>query len=257
MLSLDFFKIKGFRAGNGAAFFSSFAIFSLFAFSPLYIQGALGKTPMQLGTVMLILSLGWSIGALVCGQTVHFLRKKPAALLGSALLALSCGLTLTFSTATSLFTCSVVLGVAGVGMGFTNIATLLVVQDSLDAANLGIATSSHQFARSLGGTVGIGITGSFLTARLSDATSALMNSGMAEKIQSSVSAELSHNFENFFRPEIQALLSADVQRLLQESVVQGVMVVFGIVSAASLLCFYCCAVLPKPKRSGARAENSA
>ena len=45
LLSIDFFKLRGFSVGNGAAFFASFAIFSLSAFSPLFIQGALGKTP--------------------------------------------------------------------------------------------------------------------------------------------------------------------------------------------------------------------
>jgi hypothetical protein len=57
------------------------------------------------------------------------------------------------------------MGMAGVGMGFTSIATLLIVQNSVEKTDLGVATSSHQFTRTLGGTVGIGICGSLVTAR--------------------------------------------------------------------------------------------
>ena len=43
ILSLDFFRTRGFSAGNGSAFLASFTIFSLFAYSPLFIQGGIGQ----------------------------------------------------------------------------------------------------------------------------------------------------------------------------------------------------------------------
>jgi hypothetical protein len=64
---MDFFRIHGFRTGNSAVFWNSFAIFSLFAYAPLYVQGALSKTPMEVGMAMLSLSLGWSLGSLGLG----------------------------------------------------------------------------------------------------------------------------------------------------------------------------------------------
>ena len=70
ILSPGFFAIRGFAAGNSAVFLSSFAIFSLFAFGPLFIQGALGKSPVQVGVAMLWLSLGWSLGSILLGQFV-------------------------------------------------------------------------------------------------------------------------------------------------------------------------------------------
>jgi EmrB/QacA subfamily drug resistance transporter len=152
ILPLDFFRVKGFSIGNGAAFFASFGIFSLSAFSPLFIQGALGKTPAQLGLAMIPLSLGWSVGAWACGQMVHLVKEKPSALLGSYLLVAGSGMTLFFSTSTTLVSCSIVLAIAGLGMGFVSISTLLLVQNSLSNSDLGVATASHQFSRTLGGT---------------------------------------------------------------------------------------------------------
>ncbi len=76
ILPISFFKLRGFSVGNAAVFLSSFAIFSFFGFAPLFIQGALGKSPVEVGTAVLSLSLGWSIGSLVLGRLVHRWGKK-------------------------------------------------------------------------------------------------------------------------------------------------------------------------------------
>lgn len=73
-----------------------FAIFSLSAYMPLFIQGALGKTPAQLGLAMIPLSLGWSGGALVCGQLINRAREKPFSLFGAILLMTGAGVFLSF-----------------------------------------------------------------------------------------------------------------------------------------------------------------
>ena len=178
ILSLNFFKSRSFSIGNGSAFLASFTIFSLFAYSPLFIQGALGKTPLQMSVAMLSLSLGWSVGALACGQIVNRFGQKPSTVFGSLCLAVGGGIMITFSTGTSLAACSIVLGFVGLGMGFVSMATLLVVQDSLDKSDLGVATSSHQFFRTLGGTIGVGISGSFVTMTLSNVMESLMNTDL-------------------------------------------------------------------------------
>ena len=118
-------------------------------------------------------------------------------------------------------------------------ATLLVVQDSLAASDLGIATASHQFSRTLGGTIGVGISGSFVTATLLKMMSSNLNS-----LPSPISAQFQHNIENLFRPEVQALLSPDVQKVMQDAVAQAVSMVFWITLFASLLCLFFSAILP-------------
>ncbi len=246
LLSLGFFGNRGFSIGNASAFLASFTIFSLFAYSPLFIQGALGKTPLQMSIAMLSLSLGWSIGALVCGQIVNRLGKKASTVLGSMFLAVGGGTMLAFSTATSLAACSVVLGSIGIGMGFVSMATLLVVQDSLDITDLGIATAAHQFSRTLGGTIGVGISGSFVTLSLSNALESFMNTGL-NSLPVSLKVQIKQNIENIFRPEVQLLLTPDVQKALQAAVARGVSMVFGITLFASLLCLLLSSILPVRK----------
>ena len=165
ILSLAFFSLPGFRTGNASVFLSSFAIFSLFAYAPLFIQGALGKTPVQVGLAMISLSLGWSLGSFILGQTMHRMGERTAAVIGALSLTVGAGATLTFTPGTSMQVCFWVFFLAGLGMGFVTLATLLVVQASLDGSNLGVATSSHQFARTLGGAIGVGVCGGVVTAR--------------------------------------------------------------------------------------------
>jgi len=244
ILSLDFFGIRGFSAGNGAAFLASFTVFALFAYIPLFIQGALGKTPLQMSVAMLSFSLGWSAGALSCGQLVSRIGKKPSTILGSVCLVVGGAIMLTFSTATSLATCFFVLGFIGIGMGFVSMATLLVVQDSLAASDLGIATASQQFFRTLGGTIGVGVSGSFVTAGLATTMEPIMNSESGN-LSVPLSNNLMQNIENLFRPEVQALLSPEVQKAMQDAVARGVFVVFWVTLIASLICLFFSFILPK------------
>jgi len=245
ILSMDFFKLKRFGFGNGAAFFASFAIFSLFSFSPLFIQGALGKTPAQLGLAMMPLSLGWSFGALFCGQVVNLIGKRTASILGGVFLVAGSAMTLWFSSATSLVLCSIILTVAGLGMGFVSIATLLVVQNSVDISNLGVSTASHQFTRTLGGTIGIGISGSLVTVTFLNALEKVLSLDLQQTIDLELLSRIQQNVGNIFLPEIQTLMSTDVQHALQEAVGHGVMPVFWISLLASSVCLVFAILLPR------------
>lgn len=80
ILSIEFFRIRGFTTGNISVFLSSFAIFSLFAFAPLFIQGVQGKSPMEVGLAMISLSLGWSVGTIALGQFIDRIGNKGTAI---------------------------------------------------------------------------------------------------------------------------------------------------------------------------------
>ena len=249
ILPIEFFRVKGFSIGNAAVLCCSFAIFSLSAFCPLFIQGALGRSPARLGLAMIALSLAWSLGALVCGQSVHRIGKRKASLIGAALLVGGCLQAVTFTSDTSLLAVSVMLTLTGTGMGFVSIATLLIVQDSLPAGDLGVSTSVHQFARTLGGTVGIGVSGSLLNVWFSAAVDRVQRvaSDVEIRIPAWLIDRLSGNLDSLFHPEVQAQIPLDLLSLLQEAVGGGVMVFFRVALAAALLCLICCLFLPSER----------
>ena len=135
----------------------------------------------------------------------------------------------------------------GIGMGFITLVTLVVVQNCLDISDLGVATASHQFARTLGGTVGIGICGSFVIAKISQATNMMINSGLSDAIPPTLLSDIKANIENLLLPEVQALLSENTRNILQEGIAKGVSVLFWIVFIASLICLCFCLLLPAGK----------
>jgi EmrB/QacA subfamily drug resistance transporter len=245
ILPLHFFKIHGFSTGNGAVFLSSFTIFVFFAYAPLFVQAALGKSAMEVGTAVLALSLGWSVGSLLLGQIVDRIGTRAAAITGAFFLTAGCGLTLAFSTATSLSTCFGVFLFVGVGMGFVALGTILVVQDSLSDSDLGVATASNQFSRTLGGTIGVGIGGGFFSLGFGDKLDTILKSPMPPNWPAEVARQVQKNPENLFRPEVQALLSFDMLQMLHEAVADSVMMVFGLALAVSILCLAVCCLLPK------------
>lgn len=246
ILSVDFFKRRGFSAGNAAVFWSSFAIFAFFGFAPLFVQGALGKSPVEVGTTVLALSLGWSVGSLALGRFVNRWGSRPSAAAGAVFLAAGSGLTLTFSTATTTAACFWVFGLVGVGMGFVALATILVVQDSVPSSDLGVATSSHQFFRNLGGTVGIGVCGGIFTNRFSAAVEAGIG---AAGLPGALGEEIGRNADSLFRPEVQARLDPELLLRLKDAVSQGVLQVFWVTIAAAVLCLAFCLLLPRGRRS--------
>jgi len=247
LLSIDFFAVRGFWTGNAAAFWCSFAIFSFSAFSPLFIQGAMGKTPASLGLAMLTLSLSWSLGAWVCGRTVERTGKRRISVFGALLLLGASGLALTFSAFTPLAAFAVALSLAGLGMGFVSLATLLTVQESLDVSALGVATATNQFARSLGGTIGVGISGSLVTARFSILLENAAVSGRYGPVDPRWIGELHHNLESLFRPEFQSQVPADILKQLQQAVGSGVSAVFWTCLLASLISVLLSTALPPKK----------
>jgi MFS family permease len=210
---------------------------------------------------MVSMSVGWSGGALYCGRQAHRFGEKPFAIMGAVILILGCIMTVRFSAGTSLWSCALAIGLAGVGMGFTSISTLLVVQNSVDQKDLGVATSSHQFTRTLGGTIGIGICGSLVTAKFGDVADKLNATALRETIPPDIMDLIRRNFENFFRPDIQQQLSGTARGALHQAIGNCVIDVFWLALAAAVVCLVFGIFLPgrdsqRPPAAGPSSEKA-
>jgi hypothetical protein len=153
---------------------------------------------------------------------------------------LLCGslLTLRFNLLTGMAECFFVFLVVGIGMGIVSLATLILVQNSVTDQDLGIVTSFHQFGRSLGGTLGVGICGGLVTASLFrrlEETASLLPPHLMIQLRKSA--------ENILRPEFQSAVPPEILESLRNGVLSGVFSVFLIASFSSLCCLLCCLLL--------------
>ena len=240
MLNFNYFKDPSYALGNVLVFFASFAIFSLFAYAPILLQGALSQTPLQVGYAMLSLSLGWSIGSLLAGRKMNWIGQKRAVLIGTVLLVIGTGMTLGFSRTTDITECFVAFLVVGLGMGFVSLTTLLVVQDSVEPANLGVATSFHQFSRTMGGTIGVGLCGGIVTDKLIDELTVA-----GQKLPETLIGMLKESMANLFQQEFQAMIPAGMDAMLQNAVLNGVYLALIIVFVVSVINLGLSLLLPR------------
>jgi hypothetical protein len=152
-------------------------------------------------------------------------------------------LTLGFSLTTTMVHSFMVFQIVGLGMGFVTLATLILVQETLSKKDLGVATSFHQFARTLGGTIGVGICGGLATSGLLnrlESSSQMLDPELLERLRDSL--------ESVFKPEFAATMDEGAKQILQQAVLNGVSSIFLVVCISAILCFLCCLLLPAGKR---------
>jgi MFS family permease len=221
-------------------FFASFSVFALFAYAPLFLQGTLSQTPLQVGYAMLSLSLGWSLGSIIAGRKVYWIGQKKAAFIGVILMVIGTGLTLGFSRTTTITHCFLTFQIVGLGMGFTTLSTLLIVQNSVETKDLGVATSFHQFARTMGGTIGVGLCGGIVTARL---ISQLKTAG--RHLPEPLIARLQESMASLFQKEFQSQIPEGMTGIIQDAVLNGVSLAFVMVFVVSIVSVGLIPLLPR------------
>ncbi len=256
ILPIGFFRIRGFSIGNTAVFLSSFAIFAMFAYAPLFIQGAQGRSPMNVGLAMLSLSLGWSVGSLVLGQFVDRIGRKGTAVAGAVGLLAGCALTLTFTVNTSNTALFFTFFLIGIGMGWVALSTLLVVQSAVDRQDLGVATSSNQFARTLGGAVGVGICGSFVATRFAQLLEAVRTAGLMAHLPARLGEAGWGQIEGLLDPAVQAAMPETLRHMVQAAVVEGVNGIFWTATVAAGFCLLLCLLIPATSPLRDRSRSS-
>ena len=167
LLPLDLFRNKVFTLGNAAAFVISMAFFGAITFVPLYLQLGIGVSATQSGLAMLPMMFGLILSSTLSGRMVtRFGRYKPMMLFGAVMLLLGVFLMTRLTPQTTLGGVAWRVFVLGVGLGPSQGLFALAVQNAVPMTRLGVATSSSQFFRQIGSTVGVAVFGAVMTQAL-------------------------------------------------------------------------------------------
>jgi predicted MFS family arabinose efflux permease/DNA-binding MarR family transcriptional regulator len=161
------FRNPVFSVGAGISFSAGFAMFGALAFLPLYLQVVRGVSPTISGVYLLPMVIGLLITSVTSGQLISRLgRYKVYPIVGTALVAVALFLLSTLTETTSSVIMSLYFFVLGLGLGLVLQVLVIAVQNSADYADLGTATSSVTFFRTIGGSFGVAIFGSVFSNRL-------------------------------------------------------------------------------------------
>ena len=130
------------------------------------MQGVLGVSATQSGNLLTPLMMGAVIGSIVGGQTVSRTGKyKVVALVGSVLVAAGMMVFARMGVDTPRLYVVYGMVVAGLGMGLLQPVYTIAVQNVAPRRQMGAATSSTIFFRSIGSTVGVAAFGSIMLTR--------------------------------------------------------------------------------------------
>ena len=159
-------KLFGSHVFSMAAILSvlvGFGMFGAMLTIPLYLQIVKGVTPTESGFAMLPMVIGLMISSIASGQIVSRTGKyRIFPVTGTAFTAV--GFTvLTFLTAdSSLVFLMTGMFLIGLGLGSVMQSLTLASQGSVEAKDMGVATSSATFFRQIGGTLGTAVLLSIL-----------------------------------------------------------------------------------------------
>jgi EmrB/QacA subfamily drug resistance transporter len=167
LLPLGLFKTPVFTVANSAAFIINMAFMGVMLFIALYIQIGLGVPPARSGVAVLPLLVGLIGAAIVSGRIVTKTgRYKPMMIIGSLCLVGGLFLLTRIDAHTSLIGVMWRMLVLGIGLGPSQGLFSVAVQNAVPMDKMGVATSSSQFFRQIGATVGAAIFGAIMTQSL-------------------------------------------------------------------------------------------
>ncbi|MFD3934022.1 DHA2 family efflux MFS transporter permease subunit [Streptomyces sp. NPDC058611] len=169
VLPLGLFRVRTFTLCSVISFVIGFAMFGAMVYLPTFLQVVQGVSPTMSGVHMLPMVIGMLISSTASGQIVSRTgRWKVFPIAGTAVTAVGLLLLHQLHRTTSTWEMSVYFFVFGAGLGLVMQVLVLVVQNAVSYADLGVATSGATFFRSIGASFGVAIFGTVFTNRLGD-----------------------------------------------------------------------------------------
>jgi MFS family permease len=139
------------------------AMFGATIFLAQYFQIARGESPTMSGVRSMPMILGLAVASLVTGRLVSSTGRWKRYLLGGTICAtVGFGLLGTMDASTSFVLVAGYMTLVGIGLGMTLQNLVLSVQNSVPPGDLGAATATVSFFRSLGGAIGVAALGAVL-----------------------------------------------------------------------------------------------
>ncbi|MDO9397394.1 MAG: MDR family MFS transporter [Herbiconiux sp.] len=176
IIPMSLFKNRTFWLAVIASISVGVAMFGTSVFLSQYMQLARGKTPTESGLFTIPMIGGVLVSSVVIGQVISRTGKwKRYMVTGSVLLTIGLALMSTIRYDTSFFLVFLYMFVMGAGVGMVMQNLVLIVQNAVDPRQIGTASASVAFFRSLGGTIGVSVMGAVLGSRITT----LVTSGLA------------------------------------------------------------------------------
>ncbi len=246
VMPLDLFSRRSVRIASVLGFLTGVAMTTVLTYAPTFVQLALDVSAAASGLVlmplMVCVMLASTLGGRMMSKTA---RYRPTAIVGALLLAVGTGLMCLMTAGTPLFIPSICVALVGLGIGLTTPAHMVAVQNAVRDDRLGAATSTTQFTRKIGSTVGVAVAGGLFTAttasRLRDAGALAGDEPIGSLLET---------------PSRIDGLPDQLEATVRDAVASGAIAVFTLTFVAAAVAFLLSFRLPDERLADARAGTA-
>lgn len=154
------------------------AMFGSAIFMTQFFQLGLGYSPTKSGLMTLPLIITQTLASAIGGQIVSRTgRWKPTMVVGGFSMVIGLAGMGTMNHTTSYLMISIFMAIMGLGVGTLIQNIVLAVQNTVDVTDVGAASATIAFFRSLGGAIGVAALGAILTKEVGSR----VQTGLADK----------------------------------------------------------------------------
>jgi EmrB/QacA subfamily drug resistance transporter len=158
LLPLRLFGNRTVAVGSISSTILGMAMFGGLMTVPLYLQIVKGSSATMAGLQMIPFVLGIMTGSIVSGQLIARTgRYRIFPIVGSSLMVAALALFATIDADTPLWRVMLIMVLMGLGLGGNMQPMITAVQNAVSPREIGVATSSVAFFRSMGGTLGTAV----------------------------------------------------------------------------------------------------
>jgi EmrB/QacA subfamily drug resistance transporter len=169
VLPLSLFRSPVFTISNIASLVIGAAMFGTIIYIPVFVQHVIQGSATNAGVVLIPLMLAVVGAVVLSGQIVTRTgRYKVFPILGSVLSLGGFWLLSRLTAEATSGQAAMAMILLGVGIGLMMQTYTLAVQNDAKREEMGVATATTQFSRSIGGTLGVAAFGTILAQRLAN-----------------------------------------------------------------------------------------
>ncbi|GAA2156466.1 EmrB/QacA subfamily drug resistance transporter [Humibacillus xanthopallidus] len=186
VLPLRLFKSSLFTLSNIAAFMVSVMMFGAMIYLPVYAQGVLGASATNSGLILMPMSVAMIGLSIISGLVITKTgRYKLQTIAGILIMGVGFWLLTQLHYGSSQLDLTLSMIVFGIGLGMALQVFTLIIQNSSQRKDLGVATASTQFFRNVGSTVGTAVFGTIMTSGLAGNIASHLPASVVEQMQAS------------------------------------------------------------------------
>jgi len=167
ILPLSLFKNHTFSLTSALGFIIGAGMFGAIVMLPLYLQVVKGDTATEAGLKLIPFMLGIVSTSIYSGKAITkhgYYKRFP--IIGTVVMTIGIFFMSTLTATTPFWQLSIYAILVGAGLGLSMQTIVIALQNSVDFKDMGVATSSNTFFRSLGSVFGTALFGAILTNRL-------------------------------------------------------------------------------------------